>query len=217
MEFSMLISKPLLSESGKMQGYVKGLYLSEDLSSLLFLSCADGEEEEFFLPANAIKKISDAIIVKDVEKARPYGVPCPVGKAVFDESGAFLGAAGALTSGANGVLTVVGACGEKQYPARQVSAGECVIVRGGKNQKQKKKPAQKTQAFDGENAPPIKPFKEPLPKETMGYRSDLLGKRAQRTIDGLLSAGERVTTDTLRRAHESNRLLELASAVLTEA
>lgn len=218
MEYSMLISKPLLSESGAVQGYVRGLLLSEDLSSLLFLACADAEEEEFYLPATAIKRIGDAIVVKAVKNQFPSGVPCPVGKAVYDEDGAFLGAASALTDGPCGVLTVVGAFGEKQYPAKKISAGECVIVRGSRPQKVKKAPSKPRPVPKDDRAPaPLPSLQDDQPQNTVKYRTDLLGKQAQREIGGLLSAGERVTAETLRRAHENNRLLELASAVLTEA
>lgn len=230
MEFSMLIGKPLLSPDGENRGYIKGLYVSADLSKLVCLSCADNEEEEFYLPAHAVCKIGDAVIADGDGTDSPDGVPCPVGKAVYDEEGNFLGCASALTGGQNGVLTVAGAFGEKQFPARQIAAGACVIVRGAKSRPSKKRSAAK------EPEPAKELFQEPAKEPTVpphakksdckrrgtafdgtGYHMDLLGKRALKDADGLLAAGETVTAEILRRAHEGNRLLELASAVLTEA
>ncbi len=220
MEYSMLIGKPLLSPGGENRGYITGLFLSEDLSRLCSLACADEEEEEFFLPAKAIRSVGDAVIAEGDKIASPIGVPCPVGRAVYDETGGFLGGAGALTDGANGALTIVGAFGEKQIPARQVFAGNCLIVRGGKQRPAKKKPCGKEREPQ-RSSEPAKPGQSERRRkadaEEMGYRLDLIGKRALKAVEDLIPAGDRVTAETLRRAHENNRLLELASAVLTEA
>lgn len=214
MEYSILIGKPLLLESGENLGYITGLFLSKDLSKLCTLACADNEEEEFFLPAEAVVSAGDAVIVKSAAQSSPLGTPCPIGKAVFDEGGAFLGGAAALTDGQNGILTVCGPFGEREYPAKSLSLGSCAIVRSGKQRPPKKRSIPK----EKENHPaPEKITSEVRSQEGTDYRLDLIGRRAVRDVEGLVFAGDAVTRDTLRRAHEYNRLLELAAAVLTEA
>lgn len=209
MEFSKLIGKRVLSTEGETLGYVLNTYLSKDLSALACLACADPEEEEFFLAAESVQKIGDAILAKNAPLSAPSGVPCPVGKAVYDEHGSFLGIASALTSGTNGVLTVVGPLGEKEYAARRIIAQETVIVRSKINNGVKKEPKK---ALSEAREEKKKSDDFSLPDSI--YRMNLLGKTLKAPLKGLAEAGEFVTAEMIKRAHESNRLLELTAAVL---
>ena len=202
MEFSSLIGKPLLSSSGESLGYVKAVLLVKNLSSLSALSCVDGEEEEFFVPASAVESIGDAIILGKARLKEPAGVPCPVGRAVYDENGTYLGAASALLSGENGVLTVIGACGAREFPVKSVVVGDKVMI--SEKRTRPKKTAQ---------TKPRPPKKSEPPKTD--YRTNLLGRQLQRAVKGLASAGETVTPEMIRRARESNKLLELTANTLT--
>ena len=210
MEFSKLIGKRVLSTEGETLGYVLRAYLSNDLTALACLACADPEEEEFFLPAKSIQKIGDAVLAENAPLSAPIGVPCPVGKPVYDEQGNFLGVASSLSSGANGVLTVVGQLGEKEYSAKRITVRETVIVRnktGNGAKKELKKPL----------AEPVREEKKKSDSAALPdtvYRMNLLGKTLKAPLAGLAESGETVTAEMIMRAHESKRLLELTAAVL---
>ena len=128
MEFSSLIGKLVLSPAGEYYGYVTQVYLGKNFSALSCLVCADGAEEEFIVPANAVKCLSDAVIAGRNRLKAPTGSPCPVGKVVYDEHGNFLGSANALTDGDDGVITILGAEGERTFPAKNIAVAETVIV-----------------------------------------------------------------------------------------
>lgn len=209
MEFSKLIGKRVLSTEGETLGYVLRTYLSKDLTALKCLLCVDAEEEEFFLSAESVQKIGDVILAENAPLFSPSGVPCPVGKAVYDEQGSFLGIASALTSGANGVLTVMGQLGEKEYSTKRIIAKETVIVRSKLNNGVKKEPKKPLPEARDEKK---KSDSVSLPDSI--YRMNLLGKTLKAPLTGLAKAGEPVTAEMVKRAHESNRLLELTAAVL---
>lgn len=218
MEFSTLIGKLVLSPEGERCGYVTQVYLDKNFTALSCLVCADGEEEEFILPESAVQGIGDAVVAGKARLTAPSGAPCPVGKPVYDENGVLLGTASALSGGGNGVLTVIGKNGKREFPVQRISVGEIVVVHAKKNPITKKprapkKPrAQKT--VKETPAAPSRPESEPT--EELVYHRNVLGKKVQKTVDGLAAEGERVTAEMLRRARESNRLLELTACVLTE-
>lgn len=204
MEFSKLIGKQVFTQNGELLGYVTGLYLTEDLSSISHLCCADEEEEEFCLPFSSVSKIGDALFAQNLRAEKPEGVPCPVGKAVYDENGNFLGAASGLTSGSCGVLTVRTPLGEKEFSARRILVGDTVIFRAKSNTGSKK--AVKRQLTEDEKISPAA-----LTDEV--YRNNLMGKKVKTDLEGIASEGEIVSAEMIARAHERGRLLELTSAV----
>ena len=212
MEFSKLIGKRILSTDGEAVGYALKAYLSQDLTALECLWCADDEENEFALLASSIQKIGDAIIAVNEKTSAPVGIPCPVGKAVFDEQGNLLGVASALTSGANGTLTVVGPCGEKEFSVKRICAGDTVMIRSKRDMGSKKEQKRISQEPQSEKKTDSAPT---LPDSI--YRMNLLGKILKTPLSGIAEAGETVTAETIKRAHESNRLLELTAAVLQSA
>lgn len=217
MELSTFIGKPVLSPTGENYGYTKCVYLSKDLSKLSCLICVDGEEEEFIIPAAAVQSVGDVIIAGKARLPAPTGVPCPVGKAVYDEYGTFLGAASALTDGKNSALTVVGAIGTREFATSQIIVGETVIVRYGKAFAKKPRTRKPHETTDVAPTPPVKVNNQSTNGEKSAvYRMNLLGRRLLKPVKGLAEAGETVTPEMLRRAHESNRLLELTAGVLTE-
>ncbi len=205
MEYSKLIGKQVFTARGKLLGYVTGLYLSEDLASASALSCADEEEEEFFLSFDSVTKIGDALIAENKKIEAPHGVPCPVGKTVYDENGSYLGKATSLTSGNSGALTVLSPLGEKEYPAKRICVGDTVFLRAKLNTGSKK-PQKK--APEEERAPAEDPDEI--------YKNNLLGKKLKADLEGIALKGEIVSKQMIARAHESNRLLELTAAVLSE-
>ncbi len=197
MEFSDLPGMPVLSARGEPLGYVTQVFLSADLTRLASLVCADGDEAEFVLPARALR--GDGTVRAGGRRLdAPAGVPCPVGKPVFSDGGAFLGRVEGISPGNAGVLTVAGRGFRQCYPLRAVSAGEAVIVRSRRRGKEPKAPS----------------------AAAAGYRLNLLGRKVAKPLkigDTLLAdAGETVTPRLLQRAREHNRLLELTAGLLTE-
>ncbi len=85
------MGKKILSPTGEQLGYVTGAYLSRDLKTLAALAAADGDEEEFILPARAVKSVSDAVIATRQRVTAPNGVPAPIGMHAYSEEGADLG------------------------------------------------------------------------------------------------------------------------------
>lgn len=207
MEFSKLIGKQLLTPEGNLIGYTIGCFLSDDLSAPVCLACADEEEEEFFLPFEAVKKSGDVLIAENARIPAATGIACPVGKAVFDESGNFLGVAGALTSGSAGVLTVITSCGEKEYSAKRLFVGDKVILRA-KTVSSNKRPLKP-------RSPEEKKISPDFSSDEI-YRNNLMGKRVKNPLPGIAKEGEIVTAEMIARAHENNRLLELTACTLLE-
>lgn len=207
MEFSTLIGKPVLSHNGKSYGYAVRVYVSKDLSALTCILCADSEEEEFYLPAHAVQRVGDAIVAGKARLKAPVGIPCPVGRGAFDEKGAFLGGVSALTDGSHGTLTVVGLFGEREYASRLVLADEIVVIRDEPRAKKNQRELKREKI--ARQSPSASP-------EEFSYRTNLLGRRVRREIQGLALPGETVTCEMIRRAHETGRLLELKSNVLTD-
>ncbi len=220
MEFSTLIGKLVLSPEGERCGYVTQVYLDKNFTALSCLICADGEEEEFILPGSAVQGIGDAVVAGKARLTAPSGTPCPIGKPVYDENGVFLGAASALSGGGDGVLTVIGKNGKREFSVRRISTGEIVVVHYKKPpvlkkpRTQRKPRTQKTVKETSTAEKPSRPEQEPAKKSI--YHMNVLGEKVHTPVDGLAVEGEKVTAEMLRRARENNRLLELTACVLTK-
>lgn len=228
MELSKLPGKPVLSPAGEALGYVKCAYVCKNFDKLSCLACVDGEEEEFFVPAQAIAGVGDAVIASARSKT-PVGIPSPIGKGVYDRFGNFLGGAGEFDPD-NKLLFVYKNGGCAVFPAETIAVDEAIIVY--ENAKQKpaarrknvQKNTKRTVKKETE-APPSPPRAEnTVHKYLMPSRplsgTNLLGKQVKKTVfseEGTLaSAGETVTPAVLKKAREHNRLVELAANTLTE-
>ncbi len=209
MELSELPAKPVVSPSGERFGYIKEVYVCKNLVEIASVVCFDEEEEEFVLPARALIAVGDAAVVSAARVKTPKGIPCPVGKAVFDGAGTFLGHCSGLET-ESGVLSVGIGEEKKHFPAERARVADVAIVPAGKDEKGR--PAKnggrvrKTQRAAKENAA------EERPDEMFG----LLGKQLKKTVEGVAEQGETVTAATLKRARENNKLLELTANTLTE-
>lgn len=207
MELSSLIGKQILSPAGKQLGYVKGVLLSEDLRRLSSLCCVSEEENEFFLPAEAVRAAGDALVADGEKTCRGSGTACPVGKAVFAMTGNYLGGAERFDP-ETGLLTVSKEGKRRTYRAETLSVGDVVLVRTPARRREKRENA----AAQGEpSAPAAQKNREP---------QGLIGMKAKKSVPvaggTLIGAGETVTPAHLKRAREANRLLELKAAVLTK-
>ncbi len=231
MQLSNLIGKQIFSPTGEALGYVKSALCSRDLQKLTALACIDDEEEEFFLSLRAVRSVKDAVIATNARLSSPNGQPVPVGKQLFTHLGEERGVvcdlvwtdAPYLIASQDGVT--------ENYPLDNLVVGKTVIVYPSPEEKPQpkrrtpKKPKQNasTPPAKVQNVPPVSEVSQALPPPTNAlplHRLDLIGRVVKRTVytlDGapLITAGERVTPQTLLVARKHNRLLQLTVNTLS--
>lgn len=154
MQLSSLIGKSILSPSGEQLGYVTGAYLTRDMKALSSLAAADAEEEEFYLPARAIRSNGDALIANKLYLPAPAGVPAPIGAQVFTEKGEELGVVGDWLFGdCEPVIVVVKDGVRTGYPADTAAFEKSVIVytEGSRPAKRRAKSVRKKDPVSTEN------------------------------------------------------------------
>ncbi len=232
MQISTLIGKPVLSPGGRAYGYVTGVRLTQGCKKISCLVCADGEEEEFYLPVRAIKAANDAVIAGKARLDEPSGTPSPIGKPVFSHTGESLGTVSDILLEGEEARLVISNGGETAAPAELCSIAETVILypdSAKKNAaaKQSERPARRAKSspkepatqeisLPAENATPA----EAPPSEQAMDRTDLLGRHVRRSVfdakGGLIAAtGEEITPAVLQSARRAGKLLELAANTLT--
>lgn len=218
MQISAFIGKPVLTRTGEHLGYVTAVRFARDFSRVSCLVCADGEEEEFFLPARAILSAGDAVFAGGQRFASAAGVESPVGRAAYLSTGEALGTVADLETEPPSLI-VRGARGDVRIPVAQAAVGESVVVYASEKQRR----AAGTSARPAKRSPvkisPSVPAAEQAAVRLGG--ADLLGRTVKRNVfdDGgnpVARAGERITAETLRRARLKNRLLTLAVNTLTD-
>lgn len=123
MQLSTLIGKPILSPAGEAYGYVVAARPAKDLTKLACLVAADGEEEEFYIPARAVLSFGDAIIAGRMRLKAPTGVDAPIGKEIYSFTGEYLGTVCDLLlgDGADPLLVVT------REGAKATAAASCAI------------------------------------------------------------------------------------------
>ncbi len=124
MQLSSLPGKEILSPTGEALGYIVAARPTKDLSRLACLVAADGEEEEFFIPARAVLSMDDAVIAGKARMSAPTGTESPIGKAIFSYSGEYLGTVCDLLfgDGSEAILVVT------KEGVRTTAAAECAIL-----------------------------------------------------------------------------------------
>ena len=123
MQLSSLIGKPVLSPSGEAYGYITAARPTKDLTRLACLVGADGEEEEFIIPARAILSLGDAVIAGRARISAPTGVEAPIGKEIYAYTGEYLGTVCDLLTGdgAEAILVVT------KEGVRTTAAASCAV------------------------------------------------------------------------------------------
>ena len=205
MELSLLPGKPVRSPSGETLGYVKCAYVCKNLKDLSSLVCVDESEEEFVLPARGLVFSEEAVTAGTARLKAPSGIPCPVGMAVFNRAGRLLGHCAGFDA-EKGVLTVAKGEAKLLFPLPRIAVGDVVFVSQNASSKEKKNTriaqnaiqVAKTEEFSHE-------------AEAFG----VLGKQVKKSVEGVAETGETVTPATLKRARESNKLLELTANTIT--
>lgn len=210
MELSSLPGKPVLSPAGETLGYVKSAYIckNRELSSL---ACVNDREEEFFLPAKELSFSDDGVIAGKRRLRSPSGEPCPVGRAVFDRFGKFLGHCEEMDTDAgtisvfrrtpDGLLTAL------TVPLSRVALGDVLLV---SSEREKKA------THGAKNATQVAKTKQTAESDPPEQAFGVIGKRVKKQVAGVAETGDTVTPATLKLARENNKLLELTANTLTE-
>lgn len=245
MQLSSVIGKPVLSPTGENYGYVTDARLSRDFSRISCLVCADGEEEEFYVPLRAVLSCEDAVIAGKARIAAPTGVLSPIGKRVFSHTGESLGTVSdvLLGEGSEAVLILVkegvrttapvSCAGVEEhaviYPdaeAKTLAAKRNQRPRAAADPPRKKRTPPKRAQEEPAAPPPETENEAPMPEKNVREnvfpldRTNLLGRRVKRSVFDeygapVALAGERITPAVLARARRCNRLLQLTVNTLT--
>ena len=244
MQISLLVGKTVLSRSGEWLGYVIALRLTRDMKKVSCLVCADGEEEEFYLPARAVISAEDAVIAGRQRVASPTGIPSPVGRPVYTHKGEFCGIIADMVSGDAPELVIMGGGEARHVPVACAALGETVIVYPSAEEKRRsggrvsgvKTRSVRSAGKETETPMPARAAKgsarsvnptetkqSSVPEPGKEYRLDrtnLLGRRVKRSVydeygEPVALAGERITPDVIARARRGNRLLALTVNTLT--
>lgn len=128
MKLSTLIGKPVLTRAGERLGYVTAAYLTRDMKKLSSVLCADDNEEDFCLPARAILSAADAVIAGAARLDAPTGVPSPIGKAAYTNTGEALGILSDVETGETPLLLIAKDDMTISCEAARAAIGETVIV-----------------------------------------------------------------------------------------
>lgn len=227
MQVSALIGKPVLSGNGERLGYVTALFFARDYSRISCLVCADDEEEEFILPARAVRADGDAVIVGRQRLPEPVGVPSPIGRTVYSHTGEQLGIVADIRTGNTPEFVLHGPQKEECFPLSIAAVGETVIlypsekerravgspVRKSASDRTKRAPAAAKKTTENERIPAADDNERLC-------RTDLLGRTVRKNVFDdfgrpIAKAGEKVTAEMIGRARQNNRLLTLSMNTLT--
>lgn len=227
MELALLPGKLVLSPRGETLGYIKCAYVNENFVGLCCLVCVDAEEEEFILGAGAIRSVGEAVIAENVRQTEICGLPCPVGKALFNAEGNFVGRCNGFEA-ETGTLSLL--CGKavRHFLASQLVIGEVILLprEERKSAKKVQKNVERTTKI-GTKSNKKAPAGAPEERKIKGAHNapeelqkpdeyGVLGKRVLKGVADVAEPGEKVTPALLKRAHESNKLLALTANTLTK-
>lgn len=123
MKVSCLFGKKVVREAH--EGYVIAVYA--DGNRLDRIICADENEKEFAVSANALKCVKDKLVFKSEEKIQKNGTRLSLGKPVFDCGGAYIGRLTDLTVEKNRI--VYANVGNKKFSYDDIVLGDAVIIK----------------------------------------------------------------------------------------
>ena len=217
MQISTLIGKRIFSREGNELGYVLSVLLTKNRTKLFALGCADGEENEFYLPARAVLSVGDAVVCNDqrAEIIESQGQNATFGLAVYSERGESLGTVYDLSLESDGAYLILN--DGSRFSAARARFGNVVILRSEPSARKRaaQTPHKKSAACAVNTA-----AKEKTPSESEFNRLNLLGRRVRKTVfdsEGNVVAhtGDLITPDTLAQARRHNHLLQLTVNTLT--
>ena len=124
MNVSMLYGKKVLSTEGR-KGYV--ISVNAAAGKIECLTCADEDENEFFVDMKNVLKIGDTILFEDRERAIKAAKPIRLGRASYDDGGIYLGNLEDMSYSGKRILRVK--IGKKSYSPTELIYGDVVIAK----------------------------------------------------------------------------------------
>lgn len=127
MKLSSVYGMETTGKDGK-SGYVVSVHASG--GKLRYFICADENEKEFTVEAGAVIKYGERIVFKS---CCPNPEPAPavrLGRAVFDDRGAYMGLLEDFTFSGEKILKAK--VGKKNYPADGLVYGDVIIIKTGR-------------------------------------------------------------------------------------
>lgn len=196
MQLSSLIGKPVLSPAGEAYGYITAARPTKDLTKLACLIAADGEEEEFVIPARAVLSWGDAVIAGRTRSDAPSGVEAPIGKEIYAYTGEYLGTVCDLLfgDGSEAILVVTKEGVRTTAAASCAVFGEHIVLyldkesrdaaarNGGKRKTAVSRPPRPRPAAKEKLAPAADPAKEhPIPAPETKNEAPMSGEASSKT------------------------------------
>lgn len=127
MKLSSLFGKEVISTAGK-RGYV--ISVNANGGKLEGLVCADEDEREFTVDMDNVKSLGEIIVFEDRQSAMSASSPLRLGRAGYDDKGAYLGILEDFTFSGKKLLKAK--IGKKNYPAEGLIFGDVIIVKSGR-------------------------------------------------------------------------------------
>lgn len=124
MNVSLLYGKKVLSTEGR-KGYVISVNAAK--GKIECLTCADEDENEFYIDMKNVLKIGDAILFEDRDKAIKTAKPIRLGRASYDDAGIYLGNLEDVSCSGKRILRVK--IGKKNYNPNELVYGDVVIAK----------------------------------------------------------------------------------------
>lgn len=124
MKLSQLFGKCVESVSGR-DGYV--LSVNASGNKITGLTCADGEEQEFYIPVKNIKSIKNSISYTYGGTATAGEKGVRLGRPVFDSEGNYIGKLNDMTVEKYAICAVF--VGNRKFSADDVICGDAIIIK----------------------------------------------------------------------------------------
>ncbi|MDE6667518.1 MAG: hypothetical protein K2K38_04120 [Clostridia bacterium] len=124
MNVSLLYGKKVLSTEGR-KGYV--ISVNAAAGKIECLTCADEDENEFFVDMKNVLKIGETILFEDRERAIKAAKPIRLGRASYDDGGMYLGNLEDMSCNGKRILRVK--IGKKSYSPGELVYGDVVIAK----------------------------------------------------------------------------------------
>lgn len=200
---SDLIGKEILLQSGERAGYTVSALVNKKRNALRALKCADGEENEFTLPATCIRAVSaNKIEVKGLGGKLPADLAdAPVGARVLSDKGKELGQIRDFALEGNTITELILTGGERYPAARLKEFGDFYMIVPARAPR-KQTPAPDTQDVSEREAAVTEPAQEKAPSAADFFPAEERAARARETV-----AGEREQIAAPQSERAGSRLL----------
>ena len=124
MNVSLLFGKKVVSTEGR-KGYV--ISVNAAAGRIECLTCADEDENEFYVDMKNVLKIDETILFEDRDKAIKSAKPIRLGRASYNDEGIYLGNLEDMSCSGKRILRVK--IGKKSYAPNTLVYGDVVIAK----------------------------------------------------------------------------------------